>query len=226
MHPAKPRTTPLSNTIRPIRPPRPRPITQGLRIVRAPRRWRRLAAVCGVLLLAACERAAPPLPNDAYVWQRQWTPALVSALAEGADAVRSWRVLAAELRADGAWFDAAPDLAALAASQRPVVLVLRLDGRVNDLRDTDIADRAAAALAAWRQAGVTLAGLEIDYDCAISKLPAYGALLATLKTRLGANLPLSITGPVHLARQPRVGRLAAGLWAWRNGAPVGKDEKR
>lgn len=174
-------------------PPRPRPIMQGLRIVRAPMRWRRLAAVCGVLLLAACGRASPPLPNDAYVWQRQWTPALVSALAEGADAVRSWRVLAAELRADGAWFDAAPDLAALAASQRPVVLVLRLDGRVNELRDADIADRAAAALAAWRQAGVTLAGLEIDYDCATSKLPAYAALLATLKTRLGASLPLSIT---------------------------------
>ena len=35
---------------------------------------------------------------------------LVSALAEGADAVRSWRVLAAELRADGAWFEGTADV--------------------------------------------------------------------------------------------------------------------
>lgn len=148
--------------------------------------------------MAGCEQAAAPssnnvLPNDAYVWQRRWTPAVTGALAEGADAVRSWRVLAAEMRADGVWFDAAPDLAALAASQRPVVLVLRLDGRVGDLPPDQIIARATATLTAWRDAGITLAGLEIDYDCATSRLPAYTRLLAALKSRLEPGVSLSIT---------------------------------
>lgn len=177
--------------------PRPRLIMQGSRITRVARRGRRLAALCALplcaLLLAACERATPPLPNDAYVWQRRWTPALAHALRDSADVLRSWRVLAAELRADGAWVDAAPDLAALAATARPVVPVLRLDGRVGDLREADIAARIAATLAAWRGAGIRVAGLEIDYDCATARLPAYAALLAKLKTWLPADLPLSIT---------------------------------
>lgn len=169
----------------------------GSRLTRASMRGRHLAALCVVpclaLLLAACERATPPLPNDAYVWQRRWTPALTHALRDSAPVLRSWRVLAAELRADGAWVDAAPDLAALAATARPVVPVLRLDGRVGDLREADIAARVAATLGAWRGAGVQVAGLEIDYDCATARLPAYATLLAKLKTRLPSDLPLSIT---------------------------------
>ena len=84
--------------------PRPRPVPDRPRIARASMRCWRLAVLCGLLLLAACERNAPPLPNDAYVWQRRWTPALNHALADSADMLRAWRVLAAELRADGAWF--------------------------------------------------------------------------------------------------------------------------
>lgn len=155
------------------------------------RRWC-LAVLCG-LLLAACGRNAPPLPNDAYVWQRRWTPALNHALADSADMLRAWRVLAAELRADGAWFEGTPDLAALAATGRPVVLALRLDGRVGALNEADIDARAAALLTAWRNAGIALAGLEIDYDCPTARLPAYTALLAELKARLPPDLRLSIT---------------------------------
>ncbi len=173
--------------------PRPRPVPDRPRIARASMRCWRLAVLCGLLLLAACERSAPPLPNDAYVWQRRWTPALNHALADSADMLRAWRVLAAELRADGAWFEATPDLAALAATGRPVVLVLRLDGRVGALSEADIDARAAALLSAWRGAGIALTGLEIDYDCPTARLPAYSALLAKLKARLPQDLRLSIT---------------------------------
>lgn len=185
----------------------------ALRIARPLWRWPRLAALCGLLLLTACEPAATPpntvLPNDAYVWQRRWTPAVTHALADGADTVRSWRVLAAEMRADGVWFDAAPDLAALAASRRPVVLVLRLDGRVNDLPPDQIIARATATLAAWRGAGITLTGLEIDYDCATSRLPAYAALLASLKARLEPGVPLSITALPTWLNSPELPALLA-----------------
>ncbi|WP_454693111.1 DUF3142 domain-containing protein [Achromobacter aegrifaciens] len=145
-----------------------------------------------LLLLAACGKQAD-LPGDAYVWQRVWTPPVSQALADSADVVRAWRVLMAEMNADGRWVTAAPDLAALAAAKRPAIMVLRLDGRADALPVADVLARIAAARSAWRDAGVALAGVEIDYDCPTSKLPAYAAFLAALKHGLGPDLPLSIT---------------------------------
>ncbi|MBC9905688.1 MULTISPECIES: DUF3142 domain-containing protein [Achromobacter] len=152
------------------------------------------AALCSVslLLLAACGKQTD-LPGDAYVWQRVWTPPVSQALAESADVVRAWRVLVAEMNPDGRWFTAAPDLAALAAARRPVVMVFRLDGRADALPAADVLARIRAARPAWESAGIVLAGIEIDYDCATSKLPAYAAFLETLKHGLGPDLPLSIT---------------------------------
>lgn len=191
-----------------------RPAISGFRIANAPRRRPLLAVLCGLLILTGCEPAGTTqtgdaLPNDAYVWQRRWTPAVISALADGAESVRSWRVLAAEMRADGVWFDATPDLAALAATQRPVVAVLRLDGRVGALRPDDIITRATATLAAWRDAGVTPAALEIDYDCATSQLPAYTALLTDLKRRLAPGVALSITALPTWLNSPALAALLA-----------------
>ncbi|WP_370539496.1 DUF3142 domain-containing protein [Achromobacter sp. UMC46] len=146
-----------------------------------------------LLMLSACGKPAPDLPNDAYVWQRRWTPAVQEALSASADAVRAWRVLIAEMSADGRWFDAAPDLAALVAARRPVIMVWRLDGRVDALNVEDTAARIATASHAWRAAGITPAGVEIDYDCATSKLPAYRKFLTALKSRMGSDSALSIT---------------------------------
>ena len=50
-----------------------------------------------LLTLSACGKPPPDLSNDAYVWQRQWTPAVQQALSGGADAVQAWRVLIAEM---------------------------------------------------------------------------------------------------------------------------------
>ena len=152
------------------------------------------AAFAMVLMaLGACGKPLPDLPNDAYVWQRRWTPAVQEALAASADAVRTWRVLIAEMSAGGKWIDARPDARALAASQKPAVMVLRLDGRVDALNVDETVARIAATTVAWRAAGVPLAGVEIDYDCATSKLAAYRGFLTALKNRLEPGTPLSIT---------------------------------
>ncbi len=152
------------------------------------------AALCSVflLLLAACGKQAD-LPADAYVWQRVWTPSLNQALADSADAVRAWRVLMAEMSPDGRWVTAAPELAALAAARRPVIMVFRLDGRADALPAPDVLARIKTARGAWESAGIALAGIEIDYDCPTSKLPAYTAFLEAIKRGLGPDLPLSIT---------------------------------
>lgn len=147
-----------------------------------------------IVLLAACGRSeSPPLPNDAYVWQRQWTPAVIAALADSTGLVEQWRVLAAEMSAGGRWMVAAPDLAALAATRRHVVLVLRLDGRADALPRAAVQERIATTVSAWRLAGIPVTGVEIDYDCPTSKLPAYSAFLAELRSGLEPELRLSIT---------------------------------
>lgn len=148
------------------------------------------------LLLAGCRPSPPPVTYNhaAYVWQRQWNADLVEALAASRASLTELRVLALERDPGGRWVAAAPDLAALAADGRPVVLVVRIDG----FRPPAVAEAAAIAerlterAAAWRAAGVRLVGLELDHDCARARLPEYVRLLDALKPALPA-LSLSIT---------------------------------
>ncbi|WP_244465300.1 DUF3142 domain-containing protein [Luteibacter rhizovicinus] len=142
------------------------------------------------MFVAACGRAPAPLSHDAYVWQRQWTPALREALVSSADLVRDWRVLVAQADRDGQFHVFAPDTQTLARSGRPVVLVVRIDGRLAAFDAQALAARIATLATGWPAGRV--AGLEIDYDCPTARLPAYAAFLAALRPRLGA-IPLSIT---------------------------------
>ena len=148
-----------------------------------------VAVVLCSVLVAACGKTDPALDNDAYVWQRRWTPAVTAAMTDSADLVRAWRVLAADVAPDGKWSDATPALPALAAAGRPAIMVLRFDGRVDGLRDAEIHARIAALRDSWQRAGIALAGVEIDYDCATSKLPAYTRFLAGLRARLDPSIP-------------------------------------
>jgi hypothetical protein len=152
---------------------------------------RTLAIVAiAAMFVAACGRAPAPLTHDAYVWQRQWTPALRDAMASSADLVRDWRVLVAQADRNGAFHTFAPDREALARSGRPVVLVVRIDGRLASFDAQVLAERIAALTAGWPS--TQLAGIEIDYDCPTARLPAYTAFLGQLRPRLGS-LSLSIT---------------------------------
>ncbi|TWB49536.1 DUF3142 domain-containing protein [Nitrospirillum viridazoti] len=150
-------------------------------------------------------RAAPhlaPLPNDIYVWQRAWTPALGQAMDQAAPDIAAWRVLAAEVSAEGRVAPVLLNDARLAALRghlagRPVILVVRIDGRLSDTDPAPLLAAALAPLERWREAGVAVAGLEIDHDCPTSRLPFYARFLTDLRARLGGGGPggtrLSIT---------------------------------
>lgn len=133
---------------------------------------------------------ALPLPHDAYVWQRIWTPTVVAALRDSADLVRSWRVLLAEADRAGRWTRVSVPWDRLRAAGRPTVAVLRIDGRLDEGRMAALVDRIGAIV---DEAGGPMAGVEIDYDCPTSKLPTYARFLAGLRARLPAALKLSIT---------------------------------
>ena len=158
-------------------------------------RW--LASILIGVTLIGCQHPNQPLQHDAYVWQRQWTPAVTSSLAQSADAIREWRVLAAQTDAHGQLQPVAVDRTALAATHRPIVLVVRIDGQLPQWDAQALLTQTLTLRDAWH--GVPLAGIEIDHDCGTARLPAYADFLARLKRELGAT-PLSITAlPAWLA---------------------------
>lgn len=198
----------------------------------------RLALATLLLTIAqGCSRPPVVLPNDAYIWQRQWTPALVAAVQSNADIISHWRVLAAQADANGQWQTTAPDWAALKASGKPIIAVIRIDGQLARFDEKVLLQQVESTLQTWRASGVPLAGVEIDHDCATARLPAYAHWLANLRTTLHGNEHLSITAlptwlnsnaldavlaqvdeavlQVHAVQNPRVGLFdpqAARTW--------------
>jgi hypothetical protein len=145
-----------------------------------------LTLLCTALLSGSAARGRV-LPSDAYVWQFQWSPALTRALRDGAPLVRDWRVLVAEADAAGRWRVVDVDWAAVT---RPAVLVVRLDGRLTGAALDAVPARIGALVRARPGA---VAGVEIDHDCGTGSLAGYARLLAAVRARLPASVPLSIT---------------------------------
>ncbi|RDJ00667.1 DUF3142 domain-containing protein [Dyella solisilvae] len=146
-----------------------------------------------LLLAWGCSSRHEALANDAYVWQVQWTPALDDAIRASNDVVRDWRVLAAEVDERGQWRLMRPDWGVLAASGKPLVAVVRIEDQPAQWDEHGLLAGVQSLLADWRQHELSLVGVEIDYDCAASRLPAYAHFLAALRPLLGTGMELSIT---------------------------------
>jgi hypothetical protein len=146
-----------------------------------------------VTCLSGCQGRQLPLPGDAYIWQRQWTSALVQAVHNNADVVHGWRVLAAEVDINGQWHSVSPDWGALASSGKPVVAVVRIEGQLAQWDEVSLLAQVQAVAADWRQHGLAFAGVEIDHDCATARLPAYAHFLAALHATMHPGERLSIT---------------------------------
>jgi hypothetical protein len=142
---------------------------------------------------ASTMAAGSPLAQDAYVWQRVWMPAHAEALKNSRTLFSELRVLAAQQHPKEGWVEAHVDLATLAADGRAVRAVIRLDGRLNSLNVDAIATAAHDILLAWRAAGVNVVGVEIDFDCASSRLGEYAKLLSAIRAKHPAGTTLSVT---------------------------------
>lgn len=149
--------------------------------------WR--AAIVIATVVAACGRAPirehTPLEQSAYVWQRNWTPAVREAVAHAP--VRELRVLTAEVDARGALARVPIDTQALVTNTRvavqdagiahDVVLVVRIEG-ARPIEGLSLAPIVALGRE-LEASGVRIAGLEVDHDCATARLPDYARWLAT-----------------------------------------------
>jgi hypothetical protein len=124
------------------------------------------------------------MSNDAYVWQRQWTPALKASLLTANAWIDTWHILAAEMAEDGRLSSANIDADTLKQTGKPVVLVVRINGQLSQWEPKTVIEGSLAMVAQWRKTGVPIAGLEIDHDCATAKLAAYAQFLDQLRPLL------------------------------------------
>ncbi|MBB6340091.1 hypothetical protein HNP49_000241 [Pseudomonas fluvialis] len=147
-----------------------------------------------LLLFCLLSGCTPPaeLDQQLYIWQRQWRPSHAEALQQTRKTFSQLRVLALQYHPQAGWSAARPDLALLRADGRPLVAVVRLDGRLPE-QPAEVIRRSLALLDDWRRAGLPLVGLELDHDAGTAQLAHYRQLLTALHQQLPKGIRLSIT---------------------------------
>lgn len=152
------------------------------------------------LLHARVERTSGVLSQGAYVWQRRWSPEVVDAIAHAPANIHSLAVLAAEVAWVGGKPEVVPmriDMKSLRATGKTLGLCLRIGPYPGPFNRDDATIRMLGQLAASivdeaRQTGFTPQELQLDFDCAASKLAGYTRWVQTLKKNIHP-VPLVIT---------------------------------
>lgn len=160
--------------------------------------------------------AAGTIPQEAYVWQRAWTEPVRESVQAHAGAFSNLVLLAAEV----SWQDDHPRVTRVALPWKmlsqiktPLGLALRIGPFGGPFSEYDATAGALAALAASlvdeaRSNGAGVLELQIDFDCAESKLDGYREWVVACK-RAVAPVPLTITALPSWLGQPAFRALAA-----------------
>lgn len=123
-----------------------------------------------------------PWDQQAYVWQRVWTPQHQDALLQSHELFSGLRVLGLQLNRDEGLRKIAVDTQMLRQDGRPVWLVVRLDGQLQHIDSSLVFENLLSQLHQWQQSGLSVTGVEIDYDSPSSKLVVYQQFLKLLRT--------------------------------------------
>ena len=160
--------------------------------------------------LLACRHphAAGPLRQEAYVWQRSWSPAVREAVRQ-ASGISGLVVLAAEvdLRRGAPRVTRVPLDGSLRDAGKPVGVALRVTTFPSRFADEPGIVRLLQGLtrdvaAEARAKGIALSEIQIDYDCPESKLDDYRGLLPVLR-KAAAPVPVTLTALPSWMRQRR-----------------------
>lgn len=192
------------------------PRLRGTRqFIRKPWVFLAIAVVC----LPACRPrpAAEPgaLRQEAYVWQRVWTPEVREAVSAHSTNFSRLLVLAAEV----SWSDPQPrvsrvtlDYQCLRECQVPIGLCLRIGPYPGPFADVPnfLPDLAASIAREAASQGITPAELQIDFDCAESKLPFYRQWLEAIRRRI-APVPVTLTALPSWLDRPAFKSLATSF---------------
>ncbi len=142
-----------------------------------------------LLALASCHRQpAAPLPQRAYVWQREWTPAVSAAVVQTSPKLKGLVVFGADV----SWRDGRPrtlrctlDWKTLRELRRPIGIVMRIapwPGPFDDAAITqELVSQARSLLDRAKQEQVPCGEFQIDFDCAQKRLAGYTRWLKALR---------------------------------------------
>jgi Protein of unknown function (DUF3142) len=162
-----------------------------------------LLALLGLLKTGACRA------DEAYIWQRLWDAPLVEQLTQQKDLYQQLRVLALQQQSERQWVDVQVDAKALIATQLPITMVVRLPGAKPLLNAAQLGERIVRKLELWQLAGIPVARIEVDFDCAESQLANYQQLLLGLRLLLPAAIKLDITALPAWLRSEQMPKLIA-----------------
>jgi hypothetical protein len=179
-------------------------------------------ALCaaGIKLSAATASIPPqavgPLTHEAYVWQRAWTEPVRDAITQHAARFSGLTVLSTEV----SWKGKQPqvihvplDYSILTNVPCPVGLAFRIGPcptsiATNDGTTVFLADVAASLIAEARSRHLAPRELQIDFDCAESKLDGYRVWVEAFRRKV-APVSVSITALPSWLGQPAFKMLAA-----------------
>jgi Protein of unknown function (DUF3142) len=152
----------------------------------------RLACIAAIAF-AGCHRTeqtiSGPLKQRGYLWQREWTPAVVDALGEAGRRMDGVVILGAEINLAGKKpeiAEATIDWDAAKRESEHRALALRVAPFAGPFRSDDapaqaIVDLAKQLLRNARAHGVNLEEFQFDFDCAQKNLASYRTWLLALK---------------------------------------------
>jgi hypothetical protein len=154
---------------------------------------RLVASIAIAFALAGCNRApttSGPLSHDVYVWQRAWNANVRGALEKSGSSMHDLVLFAGQISpADPRSMTIRVPIDYLAAKQtgRPIGLAIRIEPYPGPFRPDDaiikaVVDLAKEQLTAARRGGVEPVELQIDFDCAESKLAGYAIWLKAIRT--------------------------------------------
>lgn len=188
---------------------------------RVPLRLILVGAVIGsCLLVAFCithptKRSRGSLPNQAYVWQRAWTPAVQSAVQlEGAH-FTELVYLAAEVSFKPHMQVArvSADFKSMASSPQSVGVALRIGPyygkfEAHDAVAKELSELAQSIVDEAKAGGLKVAELQVDFDCPEAKLDGYRIWISSIRQRV-VPTPVVITALPSWLKQKEFKPLAA-----------------
>jgi len=157
------------------------------------------------------------LPNDAYVWQRNWNASTRDAIGKSQLHLHSLVALGTEVSFQNGKpiiVSVPVDWALLQTAHGSAGAALRIGPYTGSFAADDatcrlLCDMAESQISNARRAGVTLAELQIDFDCATSKLHGYQIWVESIRRRI-APVKLTVTAlPTWLADPAAVPLLRA-----------------
>lgn len=172
---------------------------------RVPLRLILVGAVIGTCLLVvisiphSTKRSHGRLPNQAYVWQRAWTPAVQSAVESEGGHFTELAYLAAEVSFKPRIQVArvSPNFTSMASTLQPVGVALRIGPyhgkfEAHDAVARELCELAGSVVDQAKGSGLHVGELQVDFDCAESRLDGYRIWIAAIKQRV-APTPVVIT---------------------------------